>query len=238
MAERTKELSQLARELKDRDERRARLLAKFIRAQEEERKRIARELHDETCQTVAALVRRGRRDAGHAAGPEPPADSRDQGSRGTGALGASPRHLRPAAFGARRPRPRVGRPLVRRPESRPGRHRGAVRDRRAGDAPAGGRGDGGLPRRPGGADERAPACRRHERPDPDGPGGGRLSIEIEDDGKGFEPEAVATPESSGRGLGLLGIRERVELLGGSVTIDSTPGEGTRVAVTVPLPAEP
>jgi len=68
--------------------------------------------------------------------------------------------------------------------------------------------------------------------------GGRLSIEIEDDGKGFEPDAVATPESSGRGLGLLGIRERVELLGGSVTIDSTPGEKTRVAVTVPIPKKP
>jgi len=38
-------------------------------------------------------------------------------------------------------------------------------------------------------------------------------------------------------LGLLGIRERVELLGGRVTIESAPGRGTRVAVTVPIPKE-
>ena len=72
VAERTKELSQLARELKDRDERRARLLAKFIRAQEEERKRIARELHDETCQTVVALSVAA--DATLAMPPDPTAD--------------------------------------------------------------------------------------------------------------------------------------------------------------------
>ena len=35
-------------------------------------------------------------------------------------------------------------------------------------------------------------------------------------------------------LGLLGIRERAELLGGSVAIDSRPGDGTMIAVTLPL----
>jgi len=81
VADRTKDLSQLARELKDRDERRARLLAKFIRAQEEERKRIARELHDETCQTVAALSLAA--DATLAMPPTgAPANRRDQGLAG------------------------------------------------------------------------------------------------------------------------------------------------------------
>ena len=36
-----------------------------------------------------------------------------------------------------------------------------------------------------------------------------------------------------RGLGLLGMRERIELFGGSVTLDSTPGSGTRVVIEVP-----
>ena len=39
-----------------------------------------------------------------------------------------------------------------------------------------------------------------------------------------------------RGLGLLGMRERIELFGGSVTFDSTPGSGTRVVIEVPLHA--
>jgi two-component system sensor histidine kinase UhpB len=65
---------------------------------------------------------------------------------------------------------------------------------------------------------------------------GQLEIEIEDDGRGFAPEESAVPEPSGRGLGLLGMRERVELLGGRLQVDSSPGNGTRVLARVPLPA--
>jgi signal transduction histidine kinase len=50
---------------------------------------------------------------------------------------------------------------------------------------------------------------------------------VTDDGRGFTPD---TPHT---GFGLLGMRERVALLGGTVTVDSSPGDGTRVAVTVP-----
>jgi signal transduction histidine kinase len=64
----------------------------------------------------------------------------------------------------------------------------------------------------------------------------RLVIEIEDDGEGFDPGAVAPRPGDARGLGLLGMRERVELFGGSVTFDSTPGSGTRVVIEVPLHA--
>ena len=38
------------------------------------------------------------------------------------------------------------------------------------------------------------------------------------------------------GLGLMGMRERIELFGGSVTFDAEPGEGTRVLISVPVPA--
>ncbi len=54
-------------------------------------------------------------------------------------------------------------------------------------------------------------------------------LEIRDDGVGFDP---AEAQEAG-GLGLKGIAERTELLGGSVTIDSAHGDGTRLRVEVP-----
>ncbi|NMB75301.1 MAG: sensor histidine kinase [Myxococcales bacterium] len=60
---------------------------------------------------------------------------------------------------------------------------------------------------------------------------GELDVRLEDDGRGFSPG-----ESEGRGLGLRGIRERVALLGGSFSIESAPGQGTRLRVRLPLPA--
>ena len=62
-----------------------------------------------------------------------------------------------------------------------------------------------------------------------------VRLEVRDDGVGFE--AAGTPEAGDRrGLGLAGMRERVALLGGSCTIESQPGGGTHVCVTVPLSA--
>ena len=65
---------------------------------------------------------------------------------------------------------------------------------------------------------------------------GEFRIEIEDDGKGFDPDAVGKREGR-RPWGLLGIRERAEILGGTARIDSAPGKGTRVLVRIPLPRE-
>jgi signal transduction histidine kinase len=58
-----------------------------------------------------------------------------------------------------------------------------------------------------------------------------LSVQIEDRGKGFEPEAVFAAHTSG---GLSGMRERAELLGGRMTVESTPGVGTLVTAELPL----
>lgn len=68
----------------------------------------------------------------------------------------------------------------------------------------------------------------------------RVELTVEDDGEGFEPEAVRRrhPEEQGRGLGLLGMEERAKLLGGRVEISSRPGDGTLVHVIVPVPAVP
>ena len=59
---------------------------------------------------------------------------------------------------------------------------------------------------------------------------GALVVIVEDDGCGFDPELAL---ESGR-LGLLGMRERAEMLGGSLTIESSPGDGCSVFVTVPF----
>jgi two-component system sensor kinase len=58
-----------------------------------------------------------------------------------------------------------------------------------------------------------------------------LRVAVEDNGGGFDPAAVRTADR--RGLGLIGIRERASYLKGSVTIDSAPGQGTRLVVELP-----
>lgn len=62
----------------------------------------------------------------------------------------------------------------------------------------------------------------------------RIEITIEDDGIGFDMVSVTLSPDSGRGLGLLGMQERVELLGGQFHIDSAPGFGTRIHIAVPV----
>ncbi|MFW6170996.1 MAG: sensor histidine kinase, partial [Planctomycetota bacterium] len=60
----------------------------------------------------------------------------------------------------------------------------------------------------------------------------RIYIQVQDWGIGFDPESVAPSR-----YGLAGIRERARLLGGHVTIDSTPGEGTTIRVELPATVE-
>lgn len=67
--------------------------------------------------------------------------------------------------------------------------------------------------------------------------GGAVRIEVRDDGKSFRVDRIKRSKS-GRRLGLLGMRERVEMVGGKLTIESTPGEGTTVRADVPLRTPP
>ena len=63
--------------------------------------------------------------------------------------------------------------------------------------------------------------------------GGRLTLMIRDDGKGFSPEAARKHALSGASLGLIGMQERVRLAGGEIMIESAPGKGTEMQVSVP-----
>jgi signal transduction histidine kinase len=62
-------------------------------------------------------------------------------------------------------------------------------------------------------------------------GGAEIYLKIEDDGKGFDPEAA---RMSKRGLGLLSMAERLDPFDGRLSIDSHPGQGTRIQAIVPL----
>jgi len=63
--------------------------------------------------------------------------------------------------------------------------------------------------------------------------GVRVTCSVWDDGVGFEL-ASPGPAGAGRGLGLVGIRERVDALGGRLRIASVPGRGTEVHVIIPM----
>ena len=66
---------------------------------------------------------------------------------------------------------------------------------------------------------------------------GRMEITVEDNGQGFDLEKVLGPGSESRGLGLTNMRERAELSGGSFEVESTQGKGTVIRVWWPLPAK-
>ncbi len=65
-----------------------------------------------------------------------------------------------------------------------------------------------------------------------------IQVDLEDDGEGFNPNLLYTGASydalDRRGLGLLGMRERVTLLGGTIHLCSTPGQGTQIEIRIPL----
>ncbi|MEV6237031.1 sensor histidine kinase [Lentzea sp. NPDC051838] len=63
--------------------------------------------------------------------------------------------------------------------------------------------------------------------------GDAVTLDVVDDGRGFDPSSVVAAD--GRGYGLASIRGRIAELGGTVSVESAPGEGTAVAVTVPTP---
>ncbi len=60
-----------------------------------------------------------------------------------------------------------------------------------------------------------------------------LCLAVDDDGRGFDPDIQLEPNEQWISLGLIGIRERIAQLGGSLTIDSKPNAGTQVSACLP-----
>jgi signal transduction histidine kinase len=210
--------------LEERERVRQQLLRKLIAAQEDERKRIARELHDETSQTLAALgmaVDLGRMDevrrlAGrmHEELHRLIVDLRPSVLDDLGLADAiqwfAERHLSSRGIAVRceiaelegRLAPEVETALFR-----------AVQEAIV-----------NITRHAG-----AETVLIQLSADQSG-----VTVEIEDDGVGFDPNGIAAEPGSLRGIGLLGMRERIEIVGGTLRIDSEPGGGTHVVMTVPL----
>ena len=65
-------------------------------------------------------------------------------------------------------------------------------------------------------------------------GEGRLRVVVQDEGQGFDP---AAHDVESGGVGLVSARDRIELIGGTFSLDATPREGTRVVIEVPWRAE-
>ncbi len=63
---------------------------------------------------------------------------------------------------------------------------------------------------------------------------GDFILSVEDDGVGFDPKMLAAEQESGEHLGLMALRERAELLGGHLDIDTITGVGTRITVRLPI----
>ena len=210
------------------------LLARAISAQEDERQRVARELHDETGQALTAILV-GLRNveaaaAGSAAQPIA-ADLRRLVAQTMRDVGRIARGLRPPTLddlGLIAALQRYGEDL--------GNARGLVVDIS------------------GNASERFPHAvettlyriiqealtnvASHAQAS-----GARVTIQlrngaveavVRDDGIGFDLDVALSPNARRQPLGLMGMQERASLLGGSVVIDSCPDAGTTITVTLPL----
>lgn len=63
-----------------------------------------------------------------------------------------------------------------------------------------------------------------------------VRVLVEDNGVGFNPEAVIGRAVPSQGIGLIAVRERVQVAGGSCRIESRPGAGTRIVIVLPMTA--
>ena len=63
---------------------------------------------------------------------------------------------------------------------------------------------------------------------------GMVSVIVEDDGVGFDPQAATPPGEEKGGFGLFSIEERMTDLGGSFDIRSEPGKGCKAIISVPI----
>lgn len=237
--ERTAQVAVLYQELQLKEEARSRLLDAVMTAQEEERARVARELHDETAQTLTAAALE-LESAAEELDAEPTAAADRLGRaltlarRSIEELRRTIADLRPVNLDELGLVAAVRELAEERLESAGVRVtlRSEGIDRRL-PWPA----EIGLFRI---IQEAVSNVARHA-------GATRTEISLRltgehilavvaDDGAGFRPEDPPHNGAAGQGVGLLGMRERASLLGGTLQIESAPGNGTRVLVELPIQA--
>jgi signal transduction histidine kinase len=208
------------------------LSARLVSAQEEERRAISRELHDEVGQSLSALLM----EAGNAAAHAPAAPDMAQFRRHVDSI----KKLAEASVGVIRNMTLLLRPSMlddfgllpalewqaREVSKRTGLRVQVSADDAAGELP-----DELRTCIYRVVQEALHNCARHAQArsvkvvvdqEPR-----RIVLTVEDDGRGFDAGRV-------RGLGLVGMEERVNHLGGAFAVKSTPGSGTRVEVELPL----
>lgn len=228
-----RELAQLSEELRQKEQIRAQLLEKVITAQEEERKRIARELHDETSQALTSLVvglkvLEGLHDPAQIKAQV--AELRELATATLESVHGLALELRPSVLDD------LG--LVAAVQ----RHVAAQAKKYNLDVDFHTAGLDGMRLPPETetavyriVQEALANVARHSRA-----ASASVVLErrndtlvaiVEDDGQGFDVDALLAREQS---LGLHGMRERAFLVGGKLTIESSPGAGTTVFVQVPL----
>ncbi|HEX4897630.1 MAG TPA: ATP-binding protein [Candidatus Limnocylindrales bacterium] len=234
--ERTREVEEKNRELNVLNRIRRQLLAKTISAQEEERKRLARELHDDSAQTLTAVLMTLK--TAEDALPAGPHDARSAMDRSRSQLELALREIRKAIVDLR-PSALDDLGLAAAARTYATEHLRPYGIEVAFST------SGEEQQATGAAatavfrivQEAVSNAARHS-------GARKVRIvldfgptavvtEVRDDGTGFDPAGFHQPQESGRGLGLLGMRERAELFGGDVDIESGPGKGTTVRVRIP-----
>jgi len=229
----TDALAGAAEERREREALRARFVSSVIAAQEEERKRIARELHDSTSQSLTTLLV-GLKALGDSQGSAEVQRNLDELRSVVGTtldeVHNLALHLRPSVLDD------LGLPAALERYAAECQRRYGLRvelaihglDGRRLPAPV----ETALYRM---VQEALTNVARHAQARMASvlleTYAGSIRAIVEDDGRGFDATVIDRPDHR---LGLYGIRERAELLGGTLTIESEPGRGTTLFVEVPL----
>lgn len=246
VAERTRELEASYREIREKDRARRELLRKVISAQEDERKRIARELHDETSQALAALlVAIDAADVAMSQNGHPSDDG--EGAKASlvrvrklaaGTLDGVHKliyDLRPSLLDDLGLLPAIGWYAESRLQPLGIKVHVEVEGEERRLEP---QVETALFRI---IQEAITNVARHAKADNAAVsisfGESSIDVEIEDDGCGFDVGTLKAPSRHTGGFGLLGMKERVFLLGGTIEIESDLDGGTRIKITVPLGKE-
>lgn len=235
----TAQLDRSHAELAAKEETRARLLEQVITAQEDERKRIARELHDETSQALTSLmvglkVLEQRSDM--ADGREALADLRALAAKTLDAVHDLSLQLRPSVLDDLGLVPAMERLVAEFgrthgvPVTLETNLRGGPRLPATVETALYRIGQETLTNVARHANARAASLILERR-------AGLVTLILEDDGRGFDAASQLSGAGQRQPLGIFGMRERATLLGGTLTIESAPGAGTTVFVEIPLPME-